>query len=294
MLERLALNYLEFRKKHFLNKADVVEVDKPIQLIDKYRSTFGRNPRLIDELVAQIYSVDFDDLEPRLIETAQYEAFRENLNAKLTIFENKPYQLGAIDLEIDVVVAILSQLKSADVLEIGVANGYSSAFLYYALSKIDGTITSIDLPRISERALLPKDVIRKWLASRGKIKNTGTLGDLNPGGVIPAEKYAGWLVPMNLRLAIRNTTIYGDAFRVFEDLSFELKKFDVAVLDAMKLYDARIQIMKEITNRLRPGGICIVDGYWVNKAFEDFCAEHGFTTWEVGRIGIFSKSVHYD
>ncbi len=284
IFELLALKFLLLQRWRSLK--NVKQPDTPIQLIKRYEERYAKNTDQIYQLVKSITNSKSDDLKHfDLIETDEYKEFKNQINAKLKIFNNKPYQCGSLDLEIDIVSTALCQFKKPDVLEIGVSNGYSSAFLYKCLSQIGGTITSIDFPRFSTSLCRPTDRVREWLAIRGKIKNTGTLGDFNPGGIIPMEKYAGWLIPMNLRTSVRNTTLYGDAFIILNEL--QETKFDLVVLDAMKGYKDRIKIMYMILERLRPNGICFVDGYWVNSAFHDFCKGNRLQSWNAGRVGVF-------
>lgn len=287
IIERLALEYLEWHKRRYLSRVGVRDPDLPVHLMDNYQRTYGSNPLLLKRLVAEVLSVGVKDLAPMLTEAKQYKLYKERIDAKLQVFEDKPYQLGAIDLEIDAIVAILSQLHEVEVLEIGVANGYSSAFLYYVIDRIGGRITSVDLPRFAKPPRLPRDILRHWLAGKGRIENTGTLGDLNPGGVIPRDKYAGWLVPMSLRTTVSNVTVFGDASVVLKDM--DTCCFDFVVLDAMKDYESRFQMFELVSRRMHPGSYCIQDGYWVNSAFDDFCTEKQFAAWKVGRIGIFAN-----
>lgn len=288
ILDRIALKYLSWQRQLATRKMNS-DTDKPIQLINEYLKQIKNNPEYLNQIVLEALENSTKELNKNLIYQSGYKDFKNQINTKLEIFTNKPYQLGAIDIEIDAIVHSLAQFEQPNVLEIGVANGYSSAFLYYVLDKIGGSITSLDLPRFSSSLSRPRDWIRTGLARKGKIKNTGTLGDLNPGGVIPAEKYGGWLIPMHLRTSVKNTTIYGDALIILKNLPGE--RFDFAVLDAMKCYESRMEIMEMIWERLRPNSLAFVDGYWVNSAFEDFCNLHHLRSWELGRVGVFVKSI---
>ncbi|MEQ8755507.1 MAG: class I SAM-dependent methyltransferase [Coleofasciculus sp. G1-WW12-02] len=288
ILDRIALKYLNWQRQLAIMKMNS-DTDKPIQLIKEYLNQTTNNPEYLNQVVLEFSENSTKELSNNLIYKSDYNDFKKEINTKLKIFTNKPYQLGAIDIEIDAIAHSLAQFEQPDVLEIGVANGYSSAFLYYVLDKIGGSITSLDLPRFSSSLSRPRDWIRTGLASKGKIKNTGTLGDLNPGGVIPAEKYGGWLIPMHLRTSVKNTTIYGDALIILENLPGE--RFNFAVLDAMKGYESRMKIMEMIWERLRPNSLAFVDGYWVNSAFEDFCNLHHLPSWKLGRVGVFVKSI---
>lgn len=286
VVDLIAIKYLNFTKKrHFKG----VDLEKPIQLINQYVEQNQLNDQYLNQIVAELIGCKLEDLKPTLIDNLEYQQFKQQINDKLTLFEGKPYQLGAIDLEIDAIATALYQFEHPSILEIGVANGYSSAFLYYILDKIGGTITSIDLPRFSSSLVRPSDYLRGWLVKKGKIKNTGTLGDINPGGIIPIEKYGGWLIPMHLRTSVKNITIYGDAFRVLEELPGQ--RFNFVVLDAMKGYDSRLKIMEMIVERLYPNSLCFIDGYWVNSAFEDFCKKYNLPSWSIGRVGVFSTNI---
>jgi SAM-dependent methyltransferase len=295
LIEFLALAYLRSRKSAYLRKEGVVDADEPLRLMRAYEHAYGNDLDSLWKLVADVLDLSAEDVERALVGTTLYEDFRRRVEQPLDLFEQRPYQLGALDAEIDLVVALLCQFDGPDVLEVGVANGYSTAFLYYALAERGGTILSVDLPRfavgngrLSRFNQFPNLHLREWLAGRGLLETTGTLKDLKPGGVIPEDRYAGWLVPMELRRQVDGTMIYGDMFNVLTDMS-DAAAFDVAVFDAMKGYDARMRALGMLVDRLRPGGLCIVDGYWVNTAFADFCERHGYACWEAGRLGVLVK-----
>ena len=292
VVDTVGLSYLKIQRWLAFRHADL---DQPLRLLQQYSDRYAGDQERTAQLVAEVMDRPANGLEPLLIAAPAYADFKQELDKQLAAFEGKPYQLGAMDAEIDVVVAVLAQFAAPKVLEIGVANGYSSAFLYYALDEVGGQIVSIDMSRFYGHVgrpgnviHLPEQLIRSRLAKRGKLpESTGTLGDLKPGGVVPPDKYAGWLVPMRMRLSVQNASLYGNAFDVLEELPGE--RFDFVVFDAMKPYDKRMHMLEMIEARLRPNGVCAFDGYWANAAFEDFCAARGFPTWKVGRVGFFAK-----
>ena len=288
MFAKFALKYLEFRKKRQLDKLGVNNPDLPVQLLRDYKSVFANDVNKINELAAEILATKPESLKTSLLENPGYVRLKESIASKLDVFQNKPYQLGAIDVEIDMLATVLYHIQEPRILEIGVANGYSSAFLYYVASQIAGSVTSIDMPRIATTPYLPQDIIRHWLSAKELIENSGTLKDLKPGGVVPKERYPGWLVPMSLRTSVPNVSVFGNAFLVLDDLP-DSAVFDFVVLDAVKDYDQRTKMLEQVTRHLSPNGFCAQDGYWVNSAFDDFCTLHGFSSWKFGRVAMFSN-----
>lgn len=294
ILESVALRYLKYRKRRMLRKQGVADPAKPLRLLAEYNRVFKERPEHLQQLAADVVAREAGEVRMSTVQSTEYHTFKQDVDRQLSAFENRPYQLGALDAEIDLVVTLLCQYDNPDVLEVGVANGYSSAFLFFAIDKIGGRITSVDLPRFGDSKgklyairNFPHLQMREWLAAKGKITNTGTLGDLNPGGVIPPNRYAGWLVPMPLRRSVPHTMICGDVFNVLADM--EGATFDFAVFDAMKGYNERFEALRMIEERMRPNGLCVVDGYWVNGAFEDFCRQSGYPAWCAGRVGVFAK-----
>lgn len=286
IFENFALAYLKVKRDKQLRKVDI---KKPIELLNEFETKFSTSSPEYKNLLQTILQHLCLDFHEQISLTDRYKNFKKELDARLTIFENKPYQLGALDAEIQVLSDILCNFIKPKILEIGVANGYSSAFLYFALQENGGEIFSIDLPKFSRKPIRPSELFRTYLSRKGLIKNSGTLGDLNPGGVIPKEKYAGWLIPFALRQAISNNTITGNAFHIINDFPDDLT-FDFAVIDAMKEYTGRMKILELVSGRLKPHGVCFLDGYWVNPAFDDFCSKHQKPFWKFGRVGCFANS----
>lgn len=286
-LENMAFQYLRVRNRHAMRNVDV---NRPIQLRTQFRSEYTRDSASFEKLIEGVLGhIGIKRKPVSFVRTKEYRHFETVLDGRLSIFDNKPYQLGALDEEIHVIAELVYNLKMPSVLEIGVANGYSSAFLYFALKESGGRIFSIDMPKFPRRPIWPSEFLRRWLATRGRIENTGTLGDLNPGGMIPKEKYGGWLVPFHFRLEIPNIALTGNAFNIIPDFPEDLK-FDFAVIDAMKDYEGRSKILNLVSSRLTSNGLCALDGYWVNQAFENFCRRNNKPSWKFGRVGLFANS----
>lgn len=257
----------------------------PTELMSSFRRNCDEDLDFCWNLAKEIVQPDTTGVD-QIEALKSFEAVSEDCRSKENFFDGKTYQLGGLDLEMPVIYYSVLISRSRNVMEIGVANGCSSAFLYDALDQIDGAITSIDLPRFSDSLICR---LRAEAFEGESRKLTGTVQDIYPGGIIPSEKWAGWFVDPKLRLKVRNTTFYGNMFSILPELDSEF--YDLVVFDAMKDYDARMRAFALIDARLSSGGICFVDGYWVNNAFKDFCEQNTYRMWCFGRVGVFRKAV---
>lgn len=216
-----------------------------------------------------------------------YLDYKVKINKKLKLFDNLWFQSGSLDDEIDLIIDLATATRAKTILEIGVANGYSSSFIFkYAEKNQDTKVISIDLPRFepphSNIGLIAK-MIKRVLRSGIKIETTGTVLDVRPGGIIPKNKWCGWMVPSDLRLEVDNRLFIGDVFNLLKKLSSF--KFDLILIDAMKDYDSRYKLLDECSNLLSKDGIITLDGSWINSSFIDFCEQGKYEYSEIGRIG---------
>jgi predicted O-methyltransferase YrrM len=216
---------------------------------------------------------------------ADYIQHKKEINNKVKYFDDKWFQCGSLDDEIDLIVDFANSINAKKLLEIGVANGYSSSMLYkYAEMNTDVEIVSIDLPRFEledqDMSLLHKTI--KKVSMYSKIKTTGTVLDIKPGGIVPREKWCGWLVPHNLRKKVNNILYIGDVFSVIKEFTDD--KFDLIVVDAMKDYESRYKLLNKCYAMLNSEGYIILDGAWINPAFEDFCSNNNLVSHAVGRV----------
>lgn len=63
--------------------------------------------------------------------------------------------------------------------------------MYELLSRTNGRIVQIDMPRFERKSLHPYGILLRYAVATGEVKNTGTLRDFVPGGVIPRTKRGG-------------------------------------------------------------------------------------------------------
>ena len=283
IIDKLIYKFIEHKHNKVIKKIDI---QIPINLMNEYQQFMKNDKEYTKKIVAKITGHDFSDDQWSNCKDL-YDNLLKSIDKKIECFSDKSYQLGGLDLEIEVIAMLISQIDEPNLLEIGVANGYSSAFLYALLARIGGSIISIDLPRFSD-GLRDLGEIREYLVKKGLVKNTKTLGDMNPGGVVPSDKYGGWLIPFKLRAKVRNVSIYGNVFNVLPEINDE--SLDVVVYDAMKPYESRMKCFELLKNKLSAGGFCFVDGYWVNSAFVDFCKRNNYRYETFGRVGVFKKT----
>jgi len=132
--------------------------------------------------------------------------------------------------------AVIRAAKPNCVLETGVANGVSSAYLLLAMERNQkGALYSIDV---------------------------------NDGSFLPSGKQVGWIVPAWLRE--RWTLRLGDARELLPRVLAELKSLDIFIHDSLHTYDHMKFEYEQAYPYLRDGGILISDDALWNSAFPEF------------------------
>jgi len=152
--------------------------------------------------------------------------------------------------------ATIRALKPKVVVETGVANGVSSAYLLLALEKNDGgALYSIEA------------------------------GDRN---YLPPGRENGWVVPKSLR--DRWVLRIGDAKDLLPKVLAEIQPIDVFIHDSLHSYEHMSWEFRAVFPYLRAGGILISDDASWNRAFPDFAAEVAAKEWQIVRgVGFLWK-----
>jgi predicted O-methyltransferase YrrM len=131
------------------------------------------------------------------------------------------------------------------VVETGVANGVSSAYILLALHKNE----------------------------RGTLHSVG----LNDPQYLPVGRPLGWVVPESLKS--RWNLLIGDSRSLLPSLLAELGTMDVFIHDSLHTYDHMLWEYRTAFPYLRPGGLLFSDDAAWNAAFPEFChevaAKHG-------------------
>jgi len=199
------------------------------------------------EVISRLFSMDTDRFRSIYAETLEKASLKEK---ECPITMGGP---GALEL----IYYACEFTKAQNVLETGVAYGWSSLAILLSLQKRNGTLYSSDMP---------------YLAQDG-------------------DQYVGYIVPENLK---KYWQLFRFADR--ESLPKILKKvssFDVFHYDSDKSYHGRMWAYHKIYKRLRPGAVFISDDIGDNSAYQDFCNRMNISTLVVeynGKyIGVFVK-----
>jgi predicted O-methyltransferase YrrM len=160
--------------------------------------------------------------------------------------------------------ALLRTLRPETVVETGVCNGVSTAFLLLALNRNGtGALHSIDLPEYADP---DADADAFW---EGK-----------GGAVVPSGKEPGWMIPDELRGPWK--LVLGRSQDELPPLLERLGTIDVFMHDSEHSYECMSFEFEHAFRALRPGGALIADDVDANDAFADFAQAHRVPTTPLG------------
>lgn len=199
------------------------------------------------EAVTRLFSMDFDNFKKEYAEILEKADLRE---------KECPVKMGGPGA-LELIYYACEFTKAQNVLETGVAYGWSSLAVLLSLQKRNGTLYSSDMP---------------YLAQDG-------------------DQYVGYVVPENLK---KNWKLFRFADRESLPKIFkEASSFDVFHYDSDKSYHGRMWAYHQIYERLKPGAVFISDDIGDNSAYQDFCNEKNIDTTVVEYsekyIGVFIK-----
>jgi predicted O-methyltransferase YrrM len=153
---------------------------------------------------------------------------------------------------------MIRKQKPRTIVQTGVCNGLSSAFMMMALAKNNegGKLYVIDMPPVFN----PADPV--WTKKDGVY-----------GVVIPEGKTTGWIVPDNYRDNFE--VISGDAKEHLPKLVDRLDSIDMFYHDSDHSYNHMIFEFKEAKRKLTPGGLMIGDDISWNASLWDYADGFG-------------------
>jgi predicted O-methyltransferase YrrM len=161
------------------------------------------------------------------------------------------------------------QAKPEIIVQTGVSNGLSSAFMMLALAKNGphGKLHVIDIPAIFD----PTD--RAW-TQKGTVY----------GVVIPQGKSSGWIVPDIYR--DRFDVQIGDAKALLPKLVDQVDRIDMFFHDSDHTYNHMTFEFNEAMRKLAPGGVILADDIAWNASLWDFADARDVPTYNYrGTIG---------
>jgi predicted O-methyltransferase YrrM len=152
---------------------------------------------------------------------------------------------------------VVRRIKPKTIVQTGVSNGLSSAFMMLALAKNgpEGRLHVIDLPYVFD----PADPA--W-TRRGTVY----------GVVIPEGKSSGWLVPDIYRDRFEVQT--GDAKALLPPLIDRLEGIDMFFHDSDHTYHHMMFEFEQAMRKLAPHGVIVADDISWNESLWDFADKH--------------------
>lgn len=156
--------------------------------------------------------------------------------------------------------AAIRAFQPEAVVETGVANGVSSAYILLALQKnVRGTLHSVGL---------------------------------NDPQYLPVGNALGWIVPESLRS--RWNLLIGDSRGLLRPLLAKLGTIDVFIHDSLHSYDHMLWEYRTAFPFLRPGGLLFSDDAGWNSAFPEFCREVAVNHGRILRgVGFLQKNPRF-
>lgn len=147
--------------------------------------------------------------------------------------------------------------KATNIIETGVAYGWSSLAALLSLEKRNGNLYSSDMPYLGQN------------------------GDKFVGVVVPEKLQKFWKL---FRFADKESLP-----KIFAQTSL----FDVIHYDSDKSYDGRTWAYEELYKHLRKGGVFLSDDIGDNSAYQDFCEKNNIDSsvveFEGKFVGVFIK-----
>lgn len=260
------------------------------QLLEIYNNEYRGNIKKILDVLENHFAVASKKIKINENEIEEIESNISKINIK---WKSNGLRLGGLENHTEVLVAVSSYFDAPNILEVGVANGYSTSIFHEILfrSNSHGCIHSIDMP-IFERDLSKSDnflglmklKIHRYLEKISYSDEESRPDKMWRGGVIPDDKYCGWLVPIDLQLRINSKLFVGNVKDIYSNLPNNF--YDIILLDAMKDEKSRIKLLENSLMLAKKGSFIIQDGGWLNSAVDYFCDNNKFDNIKFGRLSV--------
>lgn len=208
---------------------------------------------------------------PHADQVFERKAYMESYVAALQKQYGAFYSPGWVNMEDALFLYwVVRHLKPKTIVQTGVCNGLSSAFMMLALAKNgpEGTLHVIDLPQIFD----PRN--SAW-TEKGKAY----------GVMIPEGRTSGWIVPdaYRDRFEVQN----GDAKLLLPPLLERLKTIDMFYHDSDHSYEHMIFEFMEAKKYLNAAGVVVSDDISWNASLWDFADQYSAPAYNYrGSMGI--------
>jgi predicted O-methyltransferase YrrM len=220
---------------------------------------------ILDAILEEAKTVPHSD------QVFERRAYIENYIKELAEKYGAHYAAGWVNLDDALFLYwLVRKLKPKTIVQTGVCNGLSAAFMMLGLVKNgpDGRLHAIDLPPVfnSEDA--------GWKI-KGKVY----------GVVIPEGKSSGWIVPDAYR--DRFEVWSGDAKALLPKMVDKVDAIDLFYHDSDHTYDHMMFEFREAKRKLKPGGLIVGDDVSWNASVWDFADEHAVPSYNYkGAVGV--------
>jgi predicted O-methyltransferase YrrM len=208
---------------------------------------------------------------PGFDQVMERKAFIENYMAALGQRYHSHYLAGWVNLtDAQFLYWIVRRLKPKTILQTGVSNGLSSAFMMLALAKngAQGTLHVVDMPAIFD----PADA--NWTRAGAVF-----------GFVIPEGKTSGWMVPDIY--SGRFEVLTGDAKKLLPPLVDRLAAVDMFYHDSDHSYNHMMFEFNEAKRKLAPNSIVVADDISWNASLWDFADKYRLPSYNYcGSMGV--------
>jgi predicted O-methyltransferase YrrM len=221
--------------------------------------------QLLDEALVEATSI------PHSSQVFERRTFIERYVAEIGQIYRAHYVPGWVNLEDALFLYwLVRQAKPRQIVQCGVCNGLSAAFMMLALVKNgpDGTLRVIDMPPIFN----PTDP--SW-TTEGKVY----------GVVIPEGKTTGWMVPDAYR--DRFEVWNGDAKELLPEMVDRLDSLDLFYHDSDHSYNHMMFEFNQAKRKLNKGGLVVGDDVSWNSSLWDFADEFSVPSYNFkGTVGV--------
>jgi predicted O-methyltransferase YrrM len=220
---------------------------------------------VLKEVLEEAKSVPHSD---EVFERREYiERYLRDITAKY----HAHYAAGWVNLDDALFLYwLVRKLKPKTIVQTGVCNGLSAAFMMLGLVKNGpaGRLHAIDLPPVFNSA------DPGW-AVKGKVY----------GVVIPEGKSSGWIVPDAYR--DRFEVWNGDAKELLPKMVDKVDVIDLFYHDSDHTYDHMMFEFREAKRKLKPGGLIVGDDVSWNASVWDFADEYRVPSYNYkGAVGV--------
>lgn len=199
------------------------------------------------EAIKKLFGVEMQEFSALFPEIMNYSTAKER---------ECPVKMGGAGA-LELIYHACEFTKAQNVIETGVAYGWSSLAALVSLEKRNGKLYSSDMPYLGQ----------------------------------DADKYVGYVVPEKLK-KLWKLFRYADR-ESLPKIFAEYGSFDVVHYDSDKAYEGMTWAYSQLYPQLRKGGVFISDDINDNSAFQDFCEKYRIeptiVDFEGKYVGVFVK-----